>query len=220
MLSAQQLTEILNAALQKLWHEDAQLFQDCYGETRTIHERTIVAKLLHHLVNETNGISISLTWDYEYNRKNGTEAKTILDENATVKHIVPDLILHERNTRNNCCAIEVKCKPSNSLRKQNIEKDFTTLSEMLKQLNYNFSIELIISNDRASLIWLTKNNKLANIATIMKYRTDPNLITVQLSTQCIPFETPHAYYVESELPKCVCNVLNELCMAQKIHSLS
>ena len=43
MPTAQQLTEILNAALQKLWRNEGDLFTNSFNEERSMHERAIVA---------------------------------------------------------------------------------------------------------------------------------------------------------------------------------
>lgn len=43
MLSAQTLTQILNAALQKLWVNECDLFTDGMEDERSVHERNIVA---------------------------------------------------------------------------------------------------------------------------------------------------------------------------------
>lgn len=218
MLSAQTLTQILNAALQKLWTNEVSLFVDTNGKPRTIHERTIVAKLLHYLYCESQKypayIDNKLTWDFEYNRQpNNTtnppkikriETTNLCQENSLKwKRIFPDLILHERNTNNNCCVIEVKCNPSGALNKKNLLKDYHTLIGMLKTHNYQYAISLIISNKDANLTWFAPE------------KIEPSLVYINKEQkQSIDATTEHcgkyAIYHGASLPQCAKNALNTL----------
>ena len=217
MPTAQQLTQILNAALQKLWCYERDLFTDETEEVRTIHERAIVAWLFHYLVCETRRRHFSvLTWDCEYNRQEGNNSK----RNADGDRVTPDLILHRRNTDEyNTCIIEVKCHPMSSFGKDDVQKDFKSLIDILNLRHYKFAIELIISKNSANLIWLTKNNQISNITTTIKCCEPLDLITVE-STQNISFESSYTYYVAPTLHKCVKDVLNELCRERKVHLMS
>ena len=190
MPTAQQLTEILNAALQKLWEEDKDLFIDENGRNRKIHERTVVARLLHHLVcvSSVHQLPLKLRWDFEYNRQTRTNnnyplppierkhIKSIPIEGTSLafKHIFPDLILHERNTNNNCCVIEVKCTPSYSLNQKSLLKDYNTLIGMLHTHNYQYALSLILSQNSAYLTWFTTN------------KLEPTPITHITNNQTVP----------------------------------
>lgn len=218
MLSAQQLTTTLNAALQKLWRDDASLFVDSNEKPRTIHERTVVAKHVHYLHCESQKYSAyinnNLTWNFEYNRQsNDTEtaskckqiAPTELSQENTQewKRIFPDLILHERNTRNNCCVIEVKCKPSNSLNGKNLLKDYQTLIGMLQTHHYLFAISLIISSQDAYLIWiLGKDIKQSTTIHINKSESSSEVVNSSYGEYVI--------YYSNKLPQCAKNALASL----------
>lgn len=223
MPTAQQLTTILNAALQKLWVNDASLFVDSNGKIRTIHERTVVARLLHHLVcvslHSSTFITNNLSWDFEYNRQvsqNTSEdklAKTTESKNVKlysvegnsqiIKRIFPDLILHERNTNNNCCVIEVKCKPSTSLNGKNLLKDYQTLIGMLKAHNYQCAISVIISDKDAYLTWiLGKDIKQPVTIYINKSGASSEAISSSYGE--------HIIYYTDKLPQCAKNALNIL----------
>lgn len=162
MFTEQKIRKILHCALQSLWKEKPSLFVDSEEGERTIHERAVVARLFYYLLLETKklqGEQSGPTWDFEYNRQtNGgssMNSKEIPKGNSK-KKIFPDLILHERNTKENYCVIEVKCYPSYSFREKYIKKDYETLIGLLNDHNYNFAISLIISNEEAHLTWFTK----------------------------------------------------------------
>lgn len=163
IFTEQEIREILHCALQSLWREKPSLFVDSEEDERTIHERTVVARLFHYLLLETERChherQINPTWDFEYNRQiNGESSmnsKEISNGNSK-KRIIPDLILHKRNTKENYCAIEVKCYPSSSFDEDHIKEDYNKLIGLLNDHNYNFAISLIISNEEALLTWFAK----------------------------------------------------------------
>ena len=223
MPSAQQLTQILNAALQNLWVNDASLFVDSKDKTRTIHERTVVARLLHHLVcvslHHSTFITNNLSWDFEYNRQvshntsgdklaKTTESKNVKSYSVEggsqrIKRIFPDLILHERNTNNNCCVIEVKCNPSGALNKKNLLKDYHTLIGMLKTHNYQYAISLIISNKDANLTWFAPKK----IESPLVYINNEQKQSIDATTEHCG---EYAIYHGASLPQCAKNALNTL----------
>lgn len=234
MLSAQQLIITLNAALQKLWVNDATLFVDGKDKTRTIHERTVVARLLHHLVcvslHYSTFITNNLSWDFEYNRQvshntsedklaKTTESKNVKSysvegDSQIIKRIFPDLILHERNTNNNCCVIEVKCSPSGALKKKNLLKDYHTLIGMLKTHNYQYAISLIISNKDANLTWFTTEEIKSPLVYIDKEQKQSIDTTIKHYGEYAIYHVKHcgeyAIYHGANLPQCAKNALNSL----------
>ena len=195
MPTAQQLTQILNTALQKLWVNECDLFTDGMKEERSVHERNIVAYLFHYL--QAQNRSKRKKWDVEYNRQNGTESKIVFNNRGEPRLIVPDVILHERNSGNNYCVIEVKYSVNTNVEDE-YQKDYNSLIDIIRTHNYQYAISLIISPTDAHLTWFTKT----------KYMTYPQTYISQgglaLSNKTIetfyPSDHMFIYYDES-LPR-------------------
>ncbi len=148
MASAQELTEWLSDALQKLWTNDAELFDIEVGE------RTIVGLLFHYLKEiEPDG---DFSWDVEYNRS--LNLPKIYNSAEDVKRrFIPDLIFHERNTNtNNIYAVEVKCDRDKPIVR--LKSDFIKLRTIThdKKYKYKYGLSVIIKKDHALLFWFSK----------------------------------------------------------------
>lgn len=207
MPTAQQLTTILNAALQKLWVNEVSLFVDTNGKPRTIHERTIVAKLHHYLYCESQKylahIDNKLTWDFEYNRQNGTESKIVFNNRSEPRRIVPDLILHERNSGNNYCVIEVKYSVNTNVEDE-YQKDYNSLIDIIRTHNYQYAISVIISDKDAYLTWIL-DKKIKQPVTIYINKSGASSSEARSSSY-----GEHIIYYTDKLPQCAKNALNTL----------
>ena len=201
MLSAQTLTTILNAALQKLWVKERDLFVNSSQEERPVHERAIVAYLFHYL--QIQNRSKRKKWDVEYNRQNGTESKKVFDDRFVPRRVVPDLILHERNTNKNYCAIEVKYS-TNTNNKDEFQKDYNSLIDILRTHNYQYAISLIISPTDAYLTWFISKDFEAPLTIYI------NTKQIQSSTPIKCSSNECTIYHSENLPQCAKNALNTL----------
>ena len=129
----QELKEIMEIALRKLYEKDRELID------RILHENAINHKLAIYL---EEAINLQKEWistysiDVEYN-KDGNNAKKLNGD----KEFRPDIILHERNSNErNILLIEVK-------KEKLIDKDKNTLKECLKApFNYRFSVVIEYKN--------------------------------------------------------------------------
>ncbi|MEE0138004.1 hypothetical protein [Fusobacterium ulcerans] len=129
----QELKEIMEIALRKLYEKDRELID------RILHENAINHKLAIYL---EEAINLQKEWistysiDVEYN-KDGNNAKKLNGD----KEFRPDIILHERNSNErNILLIEAK-------KEKLIDKDKNTLKECLKApFNYRFSVGIEYEN--------------------------------------------------------------------------
>lgn len=129
----QELKEIMEIALKKLYEKDKELIN------RKLHENAINHKLaiyLEEAINEKKGCLNIYSIDVEYH-KNGNDLKTLLGGEG----FRPDIILHERNSNeNNILLIEAKIKLLDS-------KDENVLKNCLKTpFNYRFSVGIEYKN--------------------------------------------------------------------------
>lgn len=201
MPTAQQLTQILNAALQKLWCNERDLFTDGTEEVRSMHERNIVAYLFHYL--QAQNRSKRKKWDVEYNRQNGTESKIVFNNRNEPRRIVPDLILHERNSGNNYCVIEVKYSVNTNVEDE-YQKDYNSLIDIIRTHNYKYAISVIISDKDAYLTWIL-GKEIKQPVTIYINKSGASSSEARSSSY-----GEHIIYYTDKLPQCAKDALNTL----------
>lgn len=138
------IEEKVKIAVQILFKNDVYLLKN------NVHERSITHKLAEYL----QILFPDLNVDCEYNKKGDaseilSKIMRIKDKNNNEKEcsVYPDIIIHERHTKNNLLIIEVKKKISNQKKEWDIKKlqFFTSLQD------YHYSFGLFIEFDGPSI---------------------------------------------------------------------
>ena len=115
---------------------------------------------------------------------------------------MPDLILHERNSGNNYCVIEVKYSVNTNVEDE-YQKDYNSLIDIIRTHNYQYAISLIISNKDANLTWFTTEEIKSPVVYIDKNQTQSIDATIKHCGE-------YAIYHGESLPQCAKNALNSL----------
>lgn len=110
-------TDLFSNDLRTLFHASFQCFLETEAENMCagISERNLCARLANilELKAHESGLPKEYKADVEYNRKQGGEIKTIIDDNLKIIKITCDIILHSRGKmgeEDNLIAIEMKKK--------------------------------------------------------------------------------------------------------------
>ena len=95
---------ILIPSLQRLY------VMDYFNISNGVSERNICARLAHHMENIMHEIENYREYfaDVEYNRKNDGTGKCCENKQKVARPMVSDLIVHQRNSKSNLMAIEMK----------------------------------------------------------------------------------------------------------------
>ncbi|MFD3164473.1 hypothetical protein [Herpetosiphon sp. NSE202] len=124
-LSVNTVNRQLKAALSRLLRKDLCLLK------QGLHERTIVHKFATYLQIKFPDWDV----DVEYNRNINDIKEIVID--LEEKRIIPDIIIHHRQTHENLLAIEVKAlqRPN----RKSIAKDKIKLQRYKDQLGYDYA---------------------------------------------------------------------------------
>ena len=139
IISREAIEEKVKIALQILVKKDVYLLEN------GVHERSITHKFAEYLQIQFPDLNV----DCEYNKKGelpGISTKKIpIDEKEC--SVFPDIIIHQRHTKNNVLIIEIKKKISNKTKEWDIEKlQFFTKSE-----DYHYLFGLFIEFDGSNI---------------------------------------------------------------------
>lgn len=158
-----ELEQHINQALEELVTIDRDLMR------RGISERSLVARLAHHLQVSIHNDDVNSPWivDVEFNRAGlNNDPKLLAGLEGCTKvvngksYIVADLIIHQRGPRGpNLMAIEVKKTSNKACR----DCDRRRIEAFVNQLNYTFGARLELATRRqepphAVLVWYTSNH--------------------------------------------------------------
>ena len=147
------IKNILEKSLDKLFEKDYKIIFKSYD----LHERSITHRLAVYI--ESQFIDTKYTVDVEYNRMRNNYNEDVIG-NAIGKNldfekygkesanVYPDIIIHQRDTKNNLLEIEVKMKWKNSKR----DFDYIKINEYIKQLDYQFGAYIEIAETRENCI--------------------------------------------------------------------
>jgi len=122
----------VNSAVQKILDDDIDLLKI------QVHERTVCHKFAEYLQSEFSCWNV----DMEYNRK-GESPKILINLEGCKKHkndknlVIPDIIIHRRNTEVNLLVIEMKTSNRNSTCDIAKLKKFTSEGS---ECHYNFGL--------------------------------------------------------------------------------
>ncbi|MDO9325889.1 MAG: hypothetical protein Q7T80_13150 [Methanoregula sp.] len=139
MIQREAIEEKVKIAIQILVKKDVYLLEN------NVHERSITHKLAEYL----QILFPDLNVDCEYNKKgDATEILTKrirIDHNSNEKEysVYPDIIIHQRHTKNNLLIIEIKKKISNKTKEWDIEK----LKFFTESKDYHYLFGLFIEFD-------------------------------------------------------------------------
>lgn len=153
MYSKEIIKKILEKSLDELFEKDHVIIFKSYN----LHERSITHRLAVYIENHFR--DTVYTVDVEYNRmKNnygediiGNEIGKRLDLEKYGKetaNVYPDIIVHQRNTKNNLLEIEVKMSWKNE--KRNF--DYMKINEYISQLDYQFGVYIEIGENRSECL--------------------------------------------------------------------
>ena len=134
-------TTIIEHALDRLVRDDIQLLN------LKVCERALHFKIAHYMAQD-RAIRRPLTLDCEYNRHLKDEKKLRLLGNPNASKVLPDILIHERDSdANNIVALEIK-RPRQSLR-----HDKEKLRAFRAQLGFHHAGHIIIGhNQRDQLV--------------------------------------------------------------------
>ena len=143
-----QIIALLGEALDQFYEKDSCLVdmaEDVKQNNGSHHvgERAIVFRLAHYMQNIMDKTSVfkGYVLDCEYNR-DGTDIKK-LQENC----VYPDVIIHQRQNKNNLLVMEVKTYWNN-----NTEQDVKKIREFMNpegEYHYKFGASLIIGKENS-----------------------------------------------------------------------
>ncbi len=149
------IEKILKNALKKLKEFDFKLLEV------NVNERTISHKLAEYLQQNIHDLSV----DCEYNRRQGSIKKSNIPcddtdrEDSDAKAILPDIVIHKRNTNDeNLLIIEIKKSTNN----QSHDSDISKIKALTNEpYNYKFGLflEINVAEGSDSLKWF-KEGKL------------------------------------------------------------
>ena len=143
-----QIIALLEEALDQFYEKDGCLVNMVAGVEQDngghhVGERAIVFRLAHYMQNimDKTPVFKGYVLDCEYNR-NGTDIKK-LQENC----VYPDVIIHQRQNKNNLLVMEVKTYWNN-----NTEQDVKKIREFMNpegEYHYKFGASLIIGKENS-----------------------------------------------------------------------
>nr|WP_304170833.1 hypothetical protein [Methanobrevibacter smithii] len=138
--SEKEIKEIIKEVLNELYKKDKILIKN---ET---HEITISHKIACYLTNKFENWDV----DCEYNRDLENPKECSYNSNET-KYIRPDIIIHQRNIKNNLLVIEIKKNAKYADKQQDIQK----LKCMIEKYNYKYALFINIQTEtqKISYIW-------------------------------------------------------------------
>ena len=146
-MTREEVTELINRALDLLVRNDSQLLE------LKVCERALHFKIAHYMSLDP-AISRPLTLDCEYNRHMRDEKLLKLFGNPRGSKVFPDILIHERNSDdNNVLVLEIK-RPRQSLR-----HDQEKLRAFRDELRYRHAGHIIIGHNRQDqvireIIWV------------------------------------------------------------------
>lgn len=164
-MTKSQLEHTLKTAIQNLITKDSYLLK------HDVNERSISAKLAHHLSIEIENVAPAWNVDVEYNR-NGIHPKELLtltnerkSQGKNMKRVVPDIIIHKRGLNNengtennNLLIIEIKKKGSGNAYQEDKKFDICKINAFIHEYPYYYKYGVFIefNNTDYQLCWFTK----------------------------------------------------------------
>lgn len=135
-MTREEATNLVSHALDQLIKHDTQLLDLKIGE-RALHFR------IAYYMAQSQIIKLPLTLDCEYNRHFGNEKQLQLPVLQGPSRVLPDILVHQRNTdENNMLVLEIK-RPG-----QRLTHDQNKLRAFVNQLQYRHAGHIIIGHDR------------------------------------------------------------------------
>lgn len=200
MPTAQQLTKILNVALQKLWESPA-LF--------TKREDVITQRLTDALKTLWTDLPKGMEICHTYGRCAQAdsaghlrkEIETHIPSHRQRKHVIPDIIVHEAGKfENDWLVIEVK--KSQNKHKDERQKDLETLSALVDPrgiFKYQYGLFLEISATSATAIWVVRDNNVDTIGLRSKFEKGREPTSIQLYKNVASWDY-HLYGSQDGIP--------------------
>lgn len=144
-----EIEQILNESIDELFQKDSQIIFKDYN----LHERSISHRLAMYIENHFQESDYVV--DVEYNRMRDRYGNDVignligknLDFEAYGKpasSVYPDIIIHQRDTKNNLVEIEIKMQWKNDKK----VFDYIKINEYLNQLEYKFGVYIELSDVR------------------------------------------------------------------------
>lgn len=164
MLTASQITGIVNAALQKLWATPV-----IFTQREDIITQRLTDELKALWTDLPQGAEICHTYgrcaqedSFGEFRK---EIETTIPSHRVRKHVIPDIIVHQPgHFENNWLVIEVK-KATNK-HKAERQKDIETLSALTdprKRFKYRYGLFLEVGPTSATAVWMTRDDQVESV---------------------------------------------------------
>ena len=155
-MGTDKIVEILDKAIDTLYEIDGHLLLKAYN----VHERTVTSLIARYIWAELEDDSVSV--DVEYNRMRSDYSDDSEDDiQAYISkrlnlaeyergwtNVMPDIIIHERNSDKNYAIIEVKMGWKNEAK----QFDYIKINEYMNQLGYNVGLYIELHEERSDVV--------------------------------------------------------------------